>query len=476
MQSGDARDAGSDDTLRSERELLEAAEDVWRLNELLLNDIVKLTNNAAQEGDLKDISTPLQIEHALERCRSDLRRLMSGGVPGLLELTLNDEQPSPARTAVNQQGAVDADGWPIDRRQTLMRSDSASDYLNSGATRRSEVGDYGLPGAPGTSRPALTRGDSVGDYIASGKYDPNAQPARRTMKAERHLLFLVHGIGQHNDFGRDEEGSQANPNEPTYGQDFKRQIEAMREARLGESPLELTVRTIEWHSVMHRSGQDELLDACSPDGIPEIRTVTKSNVMDFVGYTTPAYGQLIIDTVAQGLETKYAEFVNERPGWDGKVSLLGHSLGSVIILDLLTNGGRSFQGISYPQLSFNVTNFFALGSPAAPFLISRRQVCPSHPPHRYICYIRYTAAPFLISRRQVSVLPDEVTSPSPRDEQLPPPLQLNCDHIFNVVTPIDPVSHFLSPLVKATPQGPHLRSVVDAAAVLNPMVQPPGEA
>ena len=103
-------------------------------------------------------------------------------------------------------------------------------------------------------------------------------------------------------------------------------------------------------------------------------------------------------------------------------------------------------------------------------------MCPSHPPHRYICYIRYTAAPFLISRRQVSVLPDEVTSPSPRDEPLPPPLQLNCDHIFNVVTPIDPVSNFLSPLVKATPQGPHLRSVVDAAAVLNPMVQPPGEA
>ena len=49
--------------------------------------------------------------------------------------------------------------------------------------------------------------------------------------------------------------------------DFKRQIEAMREARLGEAPLELSVRSIEWHSVMHRFGQDELLDACSP-GIP----------------------------------------------------------------------------------------------------------------------------------------------------------------------------------------------------------------
>ena len=56
------------------------------------------------------------------------------------------------------------------------------------------------------------------------------------------------------------------------------------------------------------------------DGIPEIRTVTKSNVMDFVGYTTPAYGQLIINTVHQALEAKYADFINERPGWDGAVS------------------------------------------------------------------------------------------------------------------------------------------------------------
>ena len=50
---------------------------------------------------------------------------------------------------------------------------------------------------------------------------------------------------------------------------------------------------------------------------------------------------------------------------------VGHSLGSVICLDLLTHGGSTFQGIAFPPLSFRVTHFFALGSPAACFLIAR---------------------------------------------------------------------------------------------------------
>ena len=278
----------------SRAQLLEAAQDVWRLNELLLNDIVKLTNSAAQEGDLQDISTPLQIEHALERCRADLRHLTSGG--GGRRATMCDQQVLDY-TVGDQQGAVDADGWPIERCRTL-RTDSVKDYLNCTATNHEPVNDDNYSGPLRAN--SLARGDSVNDYVNAGKYEPNARnPAHRNLKAEHHLLFLVHGIGQHNDFGTDEESTQANGTEPCYryywpliptaycplsptagpnhmplpsvcSHDFKRQIEAMREARLGEAPLELSVRSIEWHSVMHRFGQDELLDACSPGFPPSL--------------------------------------------------------------------------------------------------------------------------------------------------------------------------------------------------------------
>ena len=56
------------------------------------------------------------------------------------------------------------------------------------------------------------------------------------------------------------------------------------------------------------------------------------------------------------------------------MSILGHSLGSVIVVDLLMHGGTMHRGIAYPTLAFDVNLLFTLGSPAAPFLIARQQV------------------------------------------------------------------------------------------------------
>ena len=81
-----------------------------------------------------------------------------------------------------------------------------------------------------------------------------------------------------------------------------------------------------------------------------------------------------MDAVTSQLNQKYAEFLVDHPGWAqrGSVSLLGHSLGSVIVLDILTHGGSTFQGVRYPRLDFPVHIFFALGSPASCFLVAVR--------------------------------------------------------------------------------------------------------
>ena len=46
-----------------------------------------------------------------------------------------------------------------------------------------------------------------------------------------------------------------------------------------------------------------------------------------------ASGQRIVDTISSQLASKYAAFRAYHPGWRGRVSVLGHSLGSVLVLD-----------------------------------------------------------------------------------------------------------------------------------------------
>lgn len=110
-----------------------------------------------------------------------------------------------------------------------------------------------------------------------------------------------------------------------------------------------------------------------------------------------------MDTVAGSINGLYAKFCQRNPNFKGAVSLTGHSLGSLILFDLLQNQrenskdieeeldedcdvsvrahkpltrttskkinytmGRAGTGqpfIRYPQLSFKPKKFFAMGSP-----------------------------------------------------------------------------------------------------------------
>ena len=46
-----------------------------------------------------------------------------------------------------------------------------------------------------------------------------------------------------------------------------------------------------------------------------------------------------------GCNPRYAAFVAAHPGWRGRVNVLAHSLGSVIVLDMLSRAGTLFQGV-----------------------------------------------------------------------------------------------------------------------------------
>lgn len=107
---------------------------------------------------------------------------------------------------------------------------------------------------------------------------------------------------------------------------------------------------------------------------------------------TPSYKRKMMEVVTAELNYVYQKFVHYNPDFvrrGGKVSILGHSLGSLLALDILNHQPFSpshYQPIpsspvyekfiSFEQgtlnpvsLEFPVTNFFALGSPIGLFLL-----------------------------------------------------------------------------------------------------------
>lgn len=167
----------------------------------------------------------------------------------------------------------------------------------------------------------------------------------------------------------------------------------------------IEVLPISWHSELHseESGIDAKLKAITLESIPKIRSLANETILDVLFYTSPKFCQHIIEIVSGSLNKLYTLFCQRNPQFSGGISLAGHSLGSLILFDLLahqkaepenrenlvakegeeehhaepTNYQMGLAGttgqplISYPQLLFTASNFFALGSPIGMFVTVR---------------------------------------------------------------------------------------------------------
>ena len=143
---------------------------------------------------------------------------------------------------------------------------------------------------------------------------------------------------------------------------------------------------------------------------------------------SPKHHDLMVDIVCTELNTVVVKY-RKLTGFEGKISLLSHSLGSVISWDILSNEHRSLgietrmrtqQGGSRPELSnhekippslnFEVECSFMIGSPVAVFLMMRNQ--------------------------------NETSS---SNIQLP-----GCNRVYNIFHPFDPVAYRIEPLIHST--------------------------
>lgn len=99
----------------------------------------------------------------------------------------------------------------------------------------------------------------------------------------------------------------------------------------------IEVLPISWHTTLHSddTGIDKKLQAITLESIPKLRHFTNDTLLDILFYTSPIYCQTIMHTVGNEMNRLHALFKERNPSFNGGVYLGGHSLGSLIMFDLL---------------------------------------------------------------------------------------------------------------------------------------------
>ncbi|KAH9826218.1 putative phospholipase [Teratosphaeria destructans] len=198
------------------------------------------------------------------------------------------------------------------------------------------------------------------------------------------------------------------------------------------------------------------LDDITVEGVPAVRNLITDLALDILLYQSPAYKDHISRIVVSECNRIYHLFMERNPEFSGKISFVGHSLGSAIMFDILCTQGQQLHS---PQrghhretqalkLDFEVEDFYALGSPIGLFqmLKGRNIVARAKPDARKraasasIDDDPMLGAPSLASRKTLPSLDPtsatEIAQSSPK-----------CSQIFNIFHPTDPISYRIEPLI-----------------------------
>ncbi|KAI8621229.1 DDHD domain-containing protein [Chytriomyces sp. MP71] len=194
------------------------------------------------------------------------------------------------------------------------------------------------------------------------------------------------------------------------------------------------------------------LDEITLEGVQSIRYLVSDIVLDVLLYMTPKYRQQMVNHVIEEMNRIYNAYMLRNPDFKGKISLYGHSLGSLLAFDILCHqangdlplspdarsgrsmsemdlsdvigqadkGERRLNGvmerteIQYRTLDFTVDKFFAVGSPVGLFLLLKGQKLLGRPNATF-------------------PLQPHVAAPA-------------CNALYNIFHPHDPVAYRFEPL------------------------------
>lgn len=164
-----------------------------------------------------------------------------------------------------------------------------------------------------------------------------------------HLVFMVHGIG------------------PVCDLRFRSMIECVDDFRsvslkLLHSHFKKSVDDhalsrveflpVQWHTALHgdATGVDRRIKKITLPSTGRLRHFTNETLLDVLFYNSPTYCQTIMDTVALEINRLYALFLTRNPDYRGGISVAGHSLGSLILFDLLSNQKNGSQTPLMPTI------------------------------------------------------------------------------------------------------------------------------
>jgi len=162
-----------------------------------------------------------------------------------------------------------------------------------------------------------------------------------------------------------------------------------------ERPMMMAIDAIDWTG-LKRTSSDQVAMITLPS-VKGLRDMANDVFLDILYYTSPKSKYRIAELVVQLLNEKYREYKAAYPKFTGRVSLFGHSLGSIIAFDILSKqkkvrGQGMAEGVvgevdsmrsgwRWPQLDFDVDNLFAVGSPLACFCTVRGDIQSKEWPH-----------------------------------------------------------------------------------------------
>ncbi|CEG68513.1 hypothetical protein RMATCC62417_04761 [Rhizopus microsporus] len=284
------------------------------------------------------------------------------------------------------------------------------------------------------------------------------------LRAIDHLVFVIHGIGQ--------------KMSERLGQNFVHDVNLLRKtmkstwpiALSGAKPLKrsngIQVLPILWRNSIRLGAEAELdieresdmglstegfddgcptIDEITLDGVPNIRTLISDVFLDIPLYFTNKYHDQMIHSVTKEINRVYKLFIERNPSFlknKGQVSILGHSLGSLLAFDILSV--QPFPANQKPDtdtiailtekklavtLDFSVKNFFAVGSPLGMIMVLRG--------HK------------IVSRKALATntVPHNPISPSNGASAAVSFAYPDVDHVYNIFHRSDPVAYRLEPLV-----------------------------
>lgn len=153
-----------------------------------------------------------------------------------------------------------------------------------------------------------------------------------------HLVFVVHGVGSVCDFRfRSVEECLDDIRHIALGLVRSHFGGPLREGRIGR----VEFLPVSWHSTLHSdaTGIDRALQHITLRSIPKLRHFTNDTLLDILFYTSPVYCQTIVDTVGSEMNRLHSKFMERNPEFSGTIALAGHSLGSLILYDILSHQG-----------------------------------------------------------------------------------------------------------------------------------------